>query len=80
MYIMSDVREIARHPPTNAQLDPRAAEESEMPSHLLQNSFHMMSYGVAYPFRQFQSIVLILFPLSSLGPLLEMVLALYSTA
>ena len=49
-------------------------------SHLLQNSSYMISYGVEYPFGQFKSVVLTLFPLSSLGPSLRMALALYSTA
>ena len=51
-----------------------------MNSHSLQNSFHVMSYGMEYPFGQFKSAVLILFPLSSLGPSLQMALAWYNTA
>ena len=37
----------------------------------------MMSYGMEYPFGQFGSAVLVLFPPSSLGPLVQMALALY---
>ena len=55
-------------------------EKSEMHSQLLQNSFRMISYGMEYPFGQFKSAVLILFPPSSLGPLLQMALALYIAA
>ena len=51
-------------PPTYAQLAPRAAEESKMNSHPLQNSFHMMSYSMEYPFGQFKSAVLVLYTLS----------------
>ena len=40
----------------------------------------MLSRGMEYPFGQFKSAVLILFPHSSLGPLLQMALALYDTA
>ena len=40
----------------------------------------MMSYGMEYPFGQFGLTVLILFPPSSLGPLVQMALALYYTA
>lgn len=39
-----------------------------------------MSYGMEYPFGQSKSTVLILYPLSSLGPSLWVALALYSTA
>ena len=39
---------------------------------LLQNFFHMMSYGMNYPFVQFKLAVLILFPPSSLGLSLRM--------
>ena len=49
MYITSDAQAIAHHRLTNAQLAPRAVEEREMNSHPLQNSFHMMSYGMEYP-------------------------------
>ena len=79
MYIISDAQAINRQPPTDAQLAPQATEEREMNSHPLQNSFHMMPYGLEYPFGQFKSAVLILFPSSSLCPLLRMALALYST-
>jgi len=56
-----------------------AAEEwDELPA--LQNSFCMMSYGTEHPFGQLESAVLILFPSSSLGPLLQMALGLHNTA
>ena len=55
-------------------------EEIDMNFHPLHNSFPNMSYGREYPFGQFQSAVLILFPLTSLGSQLRMTLALYSTA
>ena len=80
MNITSDAQAVAHHPLTDAQLAPWAAEESQMKSHPLQNSFHMMSYGMEYPFVQFRSAVLILFPPSSLSPLLRMALALYNIA
>lgn len=48
---------------------PWAAEKSEMNSHPLQNSY-LMTCGMEYIFGQFKSIVLILFPSYSLGPLL----------
>ena len=65
---------------TDAQLTPRAAEESQLNCYPLQNSLHMMSYGMEYPFGQCKSAFLILFPPSSLDPLLRVVLALYNTA
>ena len=46
MYVTSDVEAVAQHLPTNGQ----AEEESEMNSHPLQNPFHLMSYGMEYPF------------------------------
>jgi len=55
-------------------------EKSEMHSQLLQNSFCIISYGTEYAFGQFKSALLILFPPSSLGPLLQMALALYIAA
>jgi len=64
------------HPPTNAQW----AEESHVNANPLQNSFHLMSYGTEYHFGQFKSAAQILFPLSSLDPLLSMALAVYHTA
>jgi len=39
-----------------------------------------MSHGMEYPFGQFKSAVLILFPSSSLGLSLKMALVLYNTA
>ena len=49
-----------------------------MNSHSLENSFHVMPYGMKYPFGQLKSAVLIPFPPSSLGSLLGMALALYN--
>ena len=46
MYITSDVQANAHNPLLNAQPAIQAAEESEINSHLLQNSFHMMLYGM----------------------------------
>ena len=80
MYVKSDAKGTAHHPQTDAQLAPRAAEERKLSSHPLQNSFHMLSYGMEYPFGQFQSAVLILFSPSYLGPWLRTALALYNTA
>ena len=80
MCTTSGAQAIAHHPLTNAQLAPHSAEESHMHCHPLQNSFHVMSYGMEYPFGQLKSAVLILFPPSSLGPSLRMALALYNTA
>jgi len=40
----------------------------------------MLSCGMEYPFGQFKSAVQILFPLSSLHPLLRMASALFNTA
>ena len=39
-----------------------------------------MSYGIEYPFGQFKSAVLILFPPNSLGPSLRVALALYNAS
>lgn len=80
MYTTSGTQAIAHHPQTNAHLNPRAAEERQMNSHPLQNSFHMMPYGMECPFGQSKSAVLTLFPPSSLGPLLRTALALSNTA
>ena len=76
MYVTSDAQAIARHTPTDAQLAYKQRKRGN--SHLCQNSFHMMLYGMEYPFGQFKSAVLILFPPSSLGSSLRMVLALYN--
>jgi len=80
MYITSDAQAIAHYPPANAHLASWAAEESKLNSHSLKHSFHLMLYGTEYPFGQFKSAVQILFPLSSLHPLLRMASALYNTA
>ena len=65
MYTTGDAQAIVHHPLTDAQPTTWAAE---MKSHSLQNSFHMMSYGIEYPFGQLKSALLILFPPNSLGP------------
>lgn len=75
MCVISDAQITAQHNPTNAQTAPSAAEESKVYSRPLQNSFHLMSYGMKYPFGQFKSAALILFPSNSLGPLLRTALA-----
>jgi len=75
MYITSDAQTIAHHTMTKAQLAPQTTEERETNSHSLQNSFHLMLYGMEYLFWQVKSAVLSLFPPSSLGPLLQMALA-----
>jgi len=80
MYVTSDAQVIAFHPLTDALLAPQAGEESTMNSHTLQNSSCLMSYLMEYPFGWFKSAVQILFPPSSLGPLLWMALALCNTA
>ena len=54
---------IAHHPPTN-QSSTTAARPSQLPSVLY--FFHMMSYGMEYPFGQFRSAILVLPPPSSL--------------
>lgn len=75
----SDAQAIARHPLTDAQLAPWTAEEIK--SHPFHNSSCMMSYcmyhhTVEHPSGQFQADLLILFPLGSLGPSLQIALAL----
>ena len=57
-YTTRDAQAIAHHPLIDAHLDPWAAEEREKNSHPLQNSFHMMSYGMEYPSGLFKSAVL----------------------
>jgi len=52
----------------------------KMKPHPIKNSFHLMTYGMEYPFGLFKSAVLILFPHSILGPSLMKALALYNTA
>ena len=74
MCVISDAQITAQHNPTNAQTAPSAAEESKVYSRPLQNSFHLMSYGMEYPFGQLKSAALIQFPSSSLGPSLWMAL------
>jgi len=51
-----------------------------MNSQSLQNSSHMMSYGMGYPFVQFKSAVPIPFPPNNLGPSLPKALAPNNTA
>ena len=80
MYVTSDTQVIAHHAPAKAQLASSAAGERVMNPHPLQNSFHVMSYSMEYPFGQFKSAVLILFPPSSLGPSLIKALAQCNTA
>ena len=80
MYVTSDAQAIAHHALTDAQVAPWAMEEHEMNSHPLQSFFHIISYGMEYPFGQFKSAVLILFPPSSLGLSLQMSWALHNTA
>lgn len=77
MHITSNVEAVAQHLPSNGQ----AEEESEVSSHPVQNPFHLMSYGMEYPFGLLTSAVLIWFPPSSfLRALLRRALALYSSA
>ena len=80
MYIISDTQALGHHLWADAQFTPQAAEEPETNSHRLQNSFRMMSYSMEYPFGQFKSAVLTVFPPSSLGLFLRTALALYDTA
>jgi len=79
MYVTNDAQAITNYSPNNAQLAFQAGKERKMQSHLVQNSFCFMSYGMEYPFGQFKSAVLILFPHSFLSPSLQIALALYST-
>jgi len=78
MYIKINTQSIAHHPPYDAQLAHRTAEERETNFSSLRNSFHVMLYGMEYPFGQFNSTVL--FPPSPLGPLLRVAFAVYNTA
>jgi len=65
MYLTSGAQTIAHHLLTSAQLASWAAKEpDESP---LQNSFCLMSYDMEYPFGQFKSAVLIIFPPRSLA-------------
>ena len=74
---MSDVEALAQHLSSNGQ----AEEETEMNYHPIQNPFHLMSYGMEYPFGPLTSAVLIWFPPSSfLRALLRMALALSRSA
>ena len=80
MYITSGAQAIALHLPADAQIASWVVQKQEMSSHPLQNSSRMMSYDMEYHFGQFKSAVLILFPPSSLGPSLRMMLTLHNTA
>ena len=74
---MSDVEALAQQLPSNGQ----AEEETEMNYHPIQNPFHLMSYGMEYPFGPLTSAVLIWFPPSSfLRALLRTALALSRSA
>lgn len=59
---------MAHHPPTDAL--PAPCSEC-LPAQLLSlfKLFHVISYGLEYPFGQFRSSVLVLSPPSSLCPL-----------
>jgi len=59
MHITSDVEAVAQHLPNYGQ----AEEDSKMNFHPVQNPFHMMSYGMEYPFGLLTTAVLIWFPL-----------------
>ena len=77
MHITSNVEAVAQHLPTNGQ----AEKESEVSSHPAQNPFHLMSYGMEYPFGPLTSAVLLWFPPSSfLRALLRTALALSKSA
>ena len=80
MYLTSDAKAIAQRSQGNAQLALQAAGLSKMNSNPLQKSSCLMSHATEYPFGHFQSAVLVLFPPKCLGPLLQMALALDSTA
>ena len=74
---MNDVEALAQHLPSNGQ----AEEETEMNYHPIQNPFHLMSYGMEYPFGPLTSAVLIWLPPSSfLRALLRTALALSKSA
>jgi len=47
MYVRSDAQAIAHHPPVNAQPAPEQQKSEQDNSYLLQNPFHMMSYGIS---------------------------------
>ena len=53
--------------PTDAQPVPKQLLPGHFPTAF--SFFHMMSYGMEYPFGQFRSAVLVLFPPSSSYPL-----------
>jgi len=80
MYITSGAQAIALHLPADAQIASWVVQKQEMSSHPLQNSSRMMSYDMEYHFGLFKSAVLILFPPSSLHPLLRMALVPYIAA
>jgi len=54
--------------PNQCPASPQAVQASQMNSHSLQNSFHLMPYGMEYPFGKFNSSILIPFPPRLLGP------------
>ena len=68
-------KQLLTTPLTDAQL--ALPEKTLLP---VQNSFCIMLYGIEYLFGHFKSAVLILFPLSSFDPSLQMALALCITA
>ena len=68
-------KQLLTTPLTDAQL--ALPEKTLLP---VQNSFCMMLYGMEFIFGRFKSAVLILYPPSSLSPLLQMALALRNTA
>ena len=70
MCIASDAQVIGHHPLTIAQLAPQVAEERGMNSYPLPNSFHLMSYGMEYPFGHFKSVQILFLP-SSFSPSLQ---------
>jgi len=69
MYIMMQ-KQLLTIPQMMPSIPHEQQKKREMNSHPLQNSFCMMSYDMEYPFGQFKSAVLILFPPISYGPLL----------
>ena len=53
---------------TLAQLSPQAAVRARNKLLPLHNSFHLMAYDTEYPFSQFRTTILVLFPAVSLCP------------
>ena len=78
MDVTSDEQAIAHHTPIETQLALWTVEEWWMLPPLQDSC--LIFYDMEYPFGQFKSAVLILFPPSSLSPLLRMTLSLYNTA